>query len=180
MQGHRFSRLFKMDCAEMYSTIGLKAYNALREMFIILPCPSTIRSEMSRTPTDPGISPTIHKFLKNRAQKLTAKQKLVGIGWDEMDLTPRVEYDRGRDRIVGIEDYGDDGSTKNADHALVFFLRGLETPWKVPLSYSLSHSAADAITLQRLIVQHIKLVEDCGYTVLCEYMSLLVLLLIRK
>lgn len=56
------------------------------------------------------------------------EQTLCGIVFDAVSIKPSLHYDQPKDLVVRREDFGEFGGTdKEANHALVFMVKGLAT-----------------------------------------------------
>ena len=63
-------------------------------------------------------------------ETLEDQQKLCVVTLDEISLKSNLKCQSNSDELVGLEDYGHLGKTKNkANHALVFMLRGIQVKW---------------------------------------------------
>ena len=84
--------------------------------------------------------------------------------FDEMKLKSSLEYDGSRDLIEGLQDLGSSYAKQNlvADHALVFFVRGLVTPWKQPFAYYLTHSTVKKEVLSDLLKEVLDSIMGLG------------------
>lgn len=93
--------------------------------------------------------------------------ELCSVVFDEMVIKEAVEYNRERDEVEGLEDFGlSGGRTKLvANHATVFLVRGLMANWKQPLGYFLSSGPMDGKLLHSLLLDCIDRVEEVGLRV---------------
>ena len=102
---------------------GPRAYRLLQKRYV-LPHPRTLRRKMERTQMRPGFHDAILALIKEKFSGASANDRLCIISFDEMQLKPRLTYQRGRDVIEGYADHGSLGRTACADHALVMMVRG--------------------------------------------------------
>jgi hypothetical protein len=72
--------------------------------------------------------------------------------FDELALKTNFVYNKANDCLDGFEDFDNLGRTKlQADHALVFMLRGVARKWKQPLGYFLVSGSVKPQMLQNLV-----------------------------
>lgn len=87
--------------------------------------------------------------------------------WDEVSIQSYVTYDTRKDIICGLEDWGTTRSAKVADHALVFMLRGLNSGWKMPISYNFCSKQTTTAQLMYCIKKHIYEINKAGFYIVC-------------
>lgn len=143
--------------------MGKKAYKCLRNIFKHLPSIQTLQSVLLKIPISTGLSTFILKHLQNISSKMSDKEKVCILMWDEVSIQSKVSYDSHKDVICGLEDWGNNRTGKVADHALVFMLRGLNSGWKMPLSYNFCNKQTNTAQLVRCIKEHIKKVTYIGF-----------------
>jgi hypothetical protein len=69
-----------------------------------------------------------------------------------MSVRENLHYNQKFDCIEGFEDLGRQGRTsKIANHALVFMVRGLCRNWKQPVAYYFSHGSTKAEMIVELL-----------------------------
>ena len=65
------------------------------------------------------------------------------LSFDEMIIKRGLSYNQQNDRVEGYANYGEAGSTsKTANHAFVFMIKGLYHDWKQTFSYYLTEVRA--------------------------------------
>lgn len=97
---------------------------------------------------------------------MNSRAKVCSVVVDEMAIKEGVTYDKGRDMIEGLEEFGSQGSSlKPANHAVVFMARGLESKWKQPLGYFLSRGPMSGQKTGALLLECITLLMEVGLTV---------------
>jgi hypothetical protein len=69
-----------------------------------------------------------------------------------MSIRENVRFNQKLDRIEGFEDYGTERTSRIANHALLFMIRGVNQKWKQPVSYNFSHGSTKANLLVRYLV----------------------------
>ena len=83
----------------------------------------------------PDLWRNLLNLFKVKLKSMTQQRQLCAVVIDEMALKHGLHYDSINDEVVGLEDYGHLGRTKNgADHALVIMLRGIVNHWKQPIA----------------------------------------------
>lgn len=100
------------------------------------------------------------------SSKMSEKDKVCILMWDEVSIQPKVTYDTHNDIICGLEDWGNYRTGKVADHALAFMLRGLHSGWKMPISFSFCYKQTNTAQLVRCIKEHIKKISDSGFYII--------------
>lgn len=99
------------------------------------------------------------------------KDKVCLLMWDEISIQPSVTYNTRKDIIYGLEDWGNNRTSKIADHALTFMLRGLHSGWKMPISYGFCCKQTCTAQLIRCIKEHICKINNAGFhivTTVCD------------
>ncbi|XP_076283987.1 uncharacterized protein LOC143210733 [Lasioglossum baleicum] len=67
------------------------------------------------------------------------------------------------DKIIGFEDWGTRRTSRFADHALVFMLRGLYSGWKMPISYDYCEGQTKTPQLIQCIKNIVKALKKTGH-----------------
>ena len=142
-----------------------KAYRILKTIFC-LPSVRTMRRAVQGIQIFPGFSENILQALSLKVHSLPANHALCALIFDELSIKEMVSYDKERDRVEGLEDFGDHGrSAHAANHATVFMVRGLLTNWKQPVGYFLSSGTIKGELLHDLILDCISKAEEAGLVV---------------
>jgi len=140
-----------------------RGYNCLRNVFKHIPSIQTLQLALQKIPIAPGLNPLIVRHLENISQKMSTKDKVCILMWDEISIQSNIMYDVQKDIIYGYEDWGNNRTSKVADHALVFMLRGLNTRWKMPISYNFCAKTTNTAQLIRCIKEHIHKINKAGF-----------------
>lgn len=151
--------------------MGKRAYNVLRSVFKQIPSIQSLQSVLYKIPMFPGVNTFILTHLESIAPKMSIKEKVCILIWDEVSINPNFTYDTRKDIICGFEDWGNTRTQKIADHALVFMLRGLHSGWKIPLSYNFCNKVTNTAQLIRCIKEHIEKIQKAGFhivTTVCD------------
>ncbi|XP_037047176.1 uncharacterized protein LOC119081969 [Bradysia coprophila] len=82
-----------------------------------------------------GINGKYFKYLGHAVQSMNEIDKNCILVWDEMALTPHIDYSPNRDVIDGFVEMILMRRPSFATHALVFMARGINRQYKQPLSY---------------------------------------------
>ncbi|KAJ2952680.1 hypothetical protein O0L34_g7020 [Tuta absoluta] len=123
-RGRRFTNEEKILALSIYKQ-GPKSYRLLRKMFV-LPAKRTLLNLLSAVNFKPGINQHIIDNLKDVVKNMPPEKKIVNLLFDEVSLSPGLQYDSTNDEIVGFEDLGEDKRKKVlADHALVLMIKGI-------------------------------------------------------
>lgn len=72
----------------------------------------------------------------------------------------------------GFEDWGNKRTNKPADHVLVFILRGLNTDWKMIISYNFCAKATKHIQLICCIKEHVHAIYEAGFHIVATVWDL--------
>jgi hypothetical protein len=145
--------------------MGKHAYNSLRSIFPEIPSIQTLQTALHKVPAFPGLNPFILRHLKSVAQKMSVKEKVCVLVWDEVSIQCHLTYNSQTDVICGFEDWGSNRTAKLADHALVFLLRGLNSGWKMPISFNFCNKQTNSAQLIRCIKQHISEIQKAGFQI---------------
>ncbi|XP_026829887.1 uncharacterized protein LOC113563053 [Ooceraea biroi] len=145
--------------------MGKRPYTCLRTIFNSIPSIQTLQSALVKLPIAPGLNTLILKHLENLAPKMSSKEKVCILMWDEISIQPKINYDARKDIICGYEDWGNNRTSKVADHALVFMLHGLNSGWKMPVSYNFCHKQTNTAQLMRCVKEHIKKINNVRFRI---------------
>lgn len=137
-----------------------KKYRFLRR-FLILPGKSTLGRHRAHLVFQSGIDPKLMAIIKLKVNELTEEQKLSVLCWDEVSLTPHIDYDSSRDIIEGFTDVNGLRCPEFATHALTFMVRGIHTPFKEPVSHFYT-SNLNGTQLSEAVRQTTEAVLDTG------------------
>ncbi|XP_076663559.1 uncharacterized protein LOC143366382 [Andrena cerasifolii] len=83
--------------------------------------------------------------------------------WDEVPLMLNVQYCAEKDKLVGRKDWGTNHTSKYAEHALVFMLRGIKTGWKTPVTYNFWTAQTTYEQLIHCIKEVVRAVTEADY-----------------
>lgn len=154
-----------MLALSMYYSIGGKGYRFCRYLFP-LPSVLTLNRMIKNIPLTPGLGPAIEKHMATLASKMTKKQKVCVLLWDEVHLKRSLSYSKKAGNIIGHEDWGTNRTYKTANHALVFMLRGIDSGWTIPLSFSFCDKSTSGPQLARCIKTHAKAVDKADFNLI--------------
>lgn len=158
-RGWRFTKDDKNFAMSAYKQ-SPKAYRHLTAFFGG-PGKKTIYEHAAFVKFEAGINPKLMQFIKSAVSNLKGTEKYVTIGWDEMSLLTRLDYNYVKDYIDGFVDYGDRREMKFGTHALVFMVRGIEKEFKQPVGYFITEDIT-SIELSELIKLVTEAVLDTG------------------
>lgn len=163
-KGRRYSPQMKSIAVSLYHASG-KAYRVLSKLFI-LPTKSSLRRYISRMPAATGISQGALNIIKKKVDNMNEQEKLCTLCMDEVSLKTNLYYDITKDRIIGLEDFGNGTRTnKVANQALTILLRSISGKWKQPLGYALVNGACPREEMEELMKSAIDKVERIGLNV---------------
>ena len=142
-----------------------KACRILKQLFL-LPSVNTLRKIMQKIRVYPGFNRVILKALQTKILSMPPHSELCSITFDEMALKEAVEYNKEKDEVEGLEDFGSNGRTKYVvNHATVFMARGLISPWKQAVGYALSSGPIKYSDLHSLLLECIESLQNSGLNV---------------
>jgi hypothetical protein len=98
-----------------------------------MPSQRTLTNPLQAVSFQPGINDHLFKHIDHCVQK--NEDRLCALLFDEMDIKECLYCDIGSDRIIGLEDLGDNCGEQFANKVLVFMLQGLYKTWKQPIAY---------------------------------------------
>ncbi|XP_072403398.1 uncharacterized protein [Diabrotica undecimpunctata] len=141
-----------------------KSYKLFGKLFAT-PSKNTLNHMLNRIPIDAGINETIFRNLKQNVAKLSKRDKVCILMFDEMALQPHLDLNAKNREFDGFVDCGDERNNKFADHAQVFMIKGITKKWKQPVAYTFSQGTTTTIDLVRQIKGIIVECEKAGLTV---------------
>lgn len=113
---------------------GPKNYASMRRMFI-MPGVSTLGRHSAYLMFHCGIDSKLLDFIKRRVADLQEIDKYCILIWDEVALTPHIQYNAPRDIIDGFVELDNVRRPTFATHSLTFMVRGINTPYKQPIAF---------------------------------------------
>ena len=140
------------------------AYRYLKPYFN-WPSPRTLTQFIQSWPRSPGCTYSSIKTLELRSRGFTSDQKYVSICCDEMSLKTHLQYDRYRDLIVGLEDYGDENRTSRiASSVLTRMVQGIGgKPWSQPFAYFFVRKSCKGDVLKQYIFEVVSQLQGIGF-----------------
>ncbi|KAJ8911783.1 hypothetical protein NQ315_008836 [Exocentrus adspersus] len=101
-----------------------------------------------------------------KINNMSEADRCCSLIFDEMSLSPSFYYDANNQLIYGYEDLGHLGRiNKQANHALVFMVRGLRKTWKQVVAYYFTSGTISAQALKQIIVHLISELQNIGLKV---------------
>jgi len=159
--GRRYSDYMKMLALALYH-YSARGYSLLSK-FMIMPSKSSLCMWVQGVCIHPGLSNHMCSILRCRFSSLSNLHKLAVLCIDEMSIKRNLFYCTSTDDIKGFEQYGP--NTKQnipATSVLVFFLRGLTSNWKQPLSYYFVSGSCKADIVKKLVFEVLNKVSEIG------------------
>ena len=71
-----------------------------------MPSIRQMRKWLQNLDIEPGISQPLLKLLKEQCQQMQDKDKDCVLMWDEISIKEYIQYDKNKDKLEGIVDYG--------------------------------------------------------------------------
>jgi len=126
------------------------SYEHLRSLGFPFPATRTLQDWTQKIRMDPGISFATLNMLKNEFQNAKELDRQCVIGFDEMSIDSKIDYDPNEDKVYGPK------SNINC-----WFVRGLFSPWKQMIAYEFDETLSTEKFFE--LISH---VEKCGLKVL--------------
>jgi len=83
--------------------------------------------------------------------------------FDEMALEPRLHYDKHKDCVFGLEDYGHLRQPSFADHVLTFMIQGLKKKFKQPICFYFVKSTVKTLELKKCIEEVVRILHNLNF-----------------
>lgn len=147
--------------ALMFMKQSPKCYKLLETMFA-LPTKRTLNRLAQKICFEPGINPKVFKYVKDITRTWEKKKKLCTITFDEVALSPHLTFNEGKDIIDGFVEVGGERKLKFCDHALVFMVRGICSPWRQTIAYYFCEGTVSAIELVHILKDIVSQVSQTG------------------
>lgn len=148
--------------------ISPKCYRYIRSQ-VTAPSEKTVKNVLCLIKLEPGISPFLLNVLKKKTEKYEEKDKVAVLCFDEVFLNMGLYYNPKTKLVEGYEDYGDKGRTeREANHALVFMVRGLSSEWKLPIAFYFVNGTCPSTMLTQLIPERVRELKKIGITVVAS------------
>lgn len=151
---------------------GDRILNMLRNLFLPLPSPATIRRYLAEIPFSPGVQNLSLSILKEEleAYEVPPCDRRVMLGWDEKSIVPGIQHDPSTGTEIG---YATLESTQNqlaknphqiASHGLVFLASLLSSNPRLKhiVDYEYTTNATDGKAMKDKIIEVIKKIEEIG------------------
>jgi hypothetical protein len=156
-KGNRYPEELKKFAMTLYF-LSPKTYTFLQKTFC-LPSKCHIRRQFN---IDCGINEFTFHLLQHKFKNLEEKQRLCTLCADEMSLKAFLHFDKKRDRIIGIEDLGNNKKKIAAKHALTLMIRSIYGGWKQPISFYFVGNSCSTDALKSIVVDIISKLEEIG------------------
>lgn len=163
----RYTNDWLLTCLLLHIRSPVMYKFMLKNEILPFPCIQTIKRHLSSVKLDFGFDPSFFEMFKNKIISKTEQQKHGVLMFDEISVRKSLKTDPKTLRYRGVVDFGDDdiSSTKNealADHGLVFGFSSLSENYFQPIGCFAAKGATNGVTLAKLIVQAIMLLEQAG------------------
>lgn len=148
-RGRRFTLNEKMLSLSLFKKSPM-LYKLLSKLFT-LPSSRTLNSLLSTVKLKAGINPNLMKMITENVKKLPLKSRHCVLMFDEVSLSPELQYNSSTGIIHDFEDNGSFRTRNFADHALVFLVKGIYKNFKQPIAYNFCKSSTGTHQLAVLI-----------------------------
>ena len=127
---------------QMTTLMGKNGYEYLRtSVGYLVPSYRTICERVENVPMAPGILTDLMELLHQKTETMTDDDKDCVLIVDEVQLNVKVEYDKGLKKLVGFvspQFQPAKATNELAEHALVFMVKGIRTPYKQTVAWYLT------------------------------------------
>lgn len=168
--GRRYSSDWLLTCMLMrIRSPGMYEF-ILRNEILPLPSSRTIKRHLSAVKIDVGFDAAFLEAFKKKMARKRDREKYGILVFDEVSVRKGLKTDAKTMKYQGVVDFGDSesGSTEPgdlADHALVFGFSSLIENYFQPIGCFSSKGNAPGVTLAKLTLQAILLLEKAGVKV---------------
>lgn len=113
------------------------AYRSSQKM-MKLPSKTTLNNVLKTVKLDTGGNPVMKDRLIDARSKMADKRDAVRtLIWDELSLTPHLDYNDENNTVCGFGSWNNNTSTNITNHGLTFLLRELFSNWKIFVAFGL-------------------------------------------
>lgn len=158
--GRRYTPKEKSLCLAMYKS-GPRSYRFNHDRIIILPSLSTLARHSANLMFRAGISLQLFEFIKEKVKNWPKEDLLCTLSFDETAIKGRLEYNNTMDEIDGFVELAGIRKPDFATHALAFMVRGMNVPFKQPVSFFYTHGIK-SFELAELIILVLEAVLATG------------------
>ncbi len=162
----RKGREYSTDYKHLVIRISFKSTKTYKYLSkrLNLPPKSTISRWMSKIQFRDGLDDNLFALLALRVKEIEQADRYACLLMDEMSLKEGLDYDHGRDKVVGVTKRKD-GSYAYPSNVLTFMLTGIRRKWKQVISYNFCEHTLPADQVYNIFVQILAKVEQSGITV---------------
>jgi len=161
-RGRRFTFDDKVFALSVFKQSG-KAYRLLQKVFA-LPSKKSLMNLLQKIPFHMGIDKKIFDHLKITVGKIkNPLDKYCTILFDEISLSPGLQYIPHQDTVLGFEDLGCKRIKPIfADKAMTFMVRGVRKKFKQPVAFMFTNSTIKTPELVVSIKEVVEAVQSTG------------------
>lgn len=165
-RGRRFSIDDKIFALSLYKC-SAKSYRLLSKTFA-LPSRKTLMGLLHQLPLETGINDQIFIHLKDTVSGFKNElDKNCVLLFDEISLAAGIHYCQVQDKIVGVEDLGNDRRRLQfADKAITFMVRGIKLKFKQPVAFYFTKSGMKTPDLVVVLKEVIRAVQSTGLKII--------------
>lgn len=159
-KGRRFTTKEKVLSLSLYKK-SPKAYSLLNKLFT-LPSAKCMKRLLSTVKIHQGIVPIVFERIKKTMSEKDDNDRLCSLIFDEMSLTPQVNYNAQQDVLEG---FAFNKHNKIADHVLVFMVKGIKQNFKQPIAFYYT-TGLNKVELKNIIIDVIKHAQRSGLKII--------------
>lgn len=161
-KARRYNDEYKKFALTLYF-LGPKTYRFL-EKILILPTKRTLELMTQNFICRPGLkNEHIFNSLKLKVKTMSELDKYCNICIDETSLKSNLFFDTVRDKIIGLQDIGNDANESLvAQNVAVIMARGLFHNWKQPLAYFFINTQIKALDIKVILNECIQKLSNIG------------------
>lgn len=109
-----------------------------------------------------GINEPVFDNIKVGIQNLSPRDRHSILIFDKMSIEPQIITNKNLMEFEGFEDSGNNKTSRIADHAAVFLVKGIRKKWKKPLVYTFCQGTTRTVDLIRIVINIIKECQKAG------------------
>lgn len=162
-KARRFTLEDKILALSLLKSSG-RGYRLLSKVFV-LPSRRTLTNLVNKIPFRPGVQKRTFETLRSSVEEMKSFEKYCVVIFDEVSISCNLNYNIKEDCIDGIEDFGTTRNRGIADHANVFFIKGIFKSWKQPVCFTFSNGPTKSHQLKSLIKDVVIQCQEIGLKV---------------
>lgn len=140
-----------------------QAYRYMQNV-MLLPRKKSLYAWLSKININEGFSDDVFNLMSTKGESLTAQQKLCTALLYEMSIKSHLDYNRQRDKDIGLETTDNSQNCRLANHSIVFMACGVCSNWRQALGMHFVFDMCDAESIKLLLHECLTRLFAAGYT----------------